>query len=90
MNPAHLALTFCVDKNGTLDALEAVLAIARRGGLQLAALQLRSLPTQDSVFLDLQAAEPDLLDLFMARLHNVIGIDSVEKLYSKYEERVLV
>jgi len=90
MNSAHLALTFCVDKPGTLDALEAVLAIARRGGLQLAALQLRSLPAQDSVFLDLQAPDPDLLDLFMARLHNVIGIDSVEKLYSKYTEMELV
>jgi hypothetical protein len=90
MNPTHLALTFSVDKPGTLDALEAVLAIARRGGLQLAALQLRSLPAHDSVFLDLRAGDPDLLDLFMARLQNVIGIDSVEKIYSQYVDTELV
>lgn len=74
MNDAHLPLRFSVPKTATLDTLEAVLAIARRGGLHLAALELDSSAAHDSVFLKLGAVEADLLDLFMARLHNVIGI----------------
>jgi hypothetical protein len=71
-------LTFFVDKGQTLDALEAALAIARRGGLQLAGLQLRSREQDDAVDLCLQAGEPGLLDLFLARLHNVIGIAGID------------
>lgn len=70
-------LTFFVDKGQTLDALEAALAIARRGGLQLASLQLRSRDADDAVDLCLQAGEPGLIDLFLARLHNVIGIADI-------------
>ncbi len=71
-------LTFFVAKGHTLDALEAALAIARRGGLQLAGLQLHSRAQDDAVDLCLQAGEPDLLDLFLARLHNVIGIAGID------------
>jgi hypothetical protein len=73
--PSHSRhVRFCVDKRQTLDALETALAIARRGGLALGALQLRSGERDDAVFLDLHAPEPDLLELFLARLGNVIGI----------------
>ena len=71
-------LTFFVDKGQTLDALEAALAIARRGGLQLSSLQLRSGAADDAVYLCLQAGEPGLLELFLARLHNVIGIAGID------------
>lgn len=74
MNDPHLPLRFSVPKRATLDTLEAVLAIARRGGLHLAALELDSSAADDIVFLNLRAVEPDLLDLFMTRLHNVIEI----------------
>jgi hypothetical protein len=74
MNDSHLPLRFSVPKRATLDTLEAVLAIARRGGLHLAGLELDSSAAHDTVFLDLRAIEPDLLDLFMTRLHNVIEI----------------
>ncbi len=71
-------LTFFVDKRQTLDALEAALAIARRGGLQLAGLQLDSRNGDDVVHLCVQADEADLLNLFLSRLHNVIGIAAID------------
>lgn len=74
----HQHLTFIVDKGQTLDALEAALAIARRGGLQLAGLQLHSRERDDAVDLCLHAGEADLLELFLARLHNVIGIAAID------------
>lgn len=77
MNDPHLPLRFSVPKRATLDTLEAVLAIARRGGLQLAALELDSSAADDIVSLNLRASETDLLDLFMTRLHNVIEITEI-------------
>lgn len=70
MDYSHLPLTFSLDHNGTLDTLEAVLAIARRGGLRLAKLSLDDL----KVAIELRADDADLLALFSARLHNVIGV----------------
>ncbi|MFB9242525.1 hypothetical protein IV454_15555 [Massilia antarctica] len=83
MNDSHLPLRFSVPRTTTLDTLEAVLAIARRGGLQLAALELDSRGADDTIFLKLRAADTDLLDLFMARLYNVIGITDICPLYEK-------
>ena len=77
MNDSHLPLRFSVPKTATLDTLEAVLAIARRGGLQLAALELDNRAADDTIFLNLRAPDADLLDLFMARLYNVIGISDI-------------
>ena len=77
MNPHRLPLTFAVAKPHTLDAMEAVLAIARRGGCQLASLQLRDGPDTSHVALELHAPEPELLDLFLARLHNLHDIDQI-------------
>ncbi len=74
----HQHLTFTVDKAQTLDALEAALAIARRGGLQLTGLQLRSCEQGNAVDLCLHAGEAGLLELFVARLHNVIGIAVID------------
>jgi hypothetical protein len=70
----NLPLHFSIESPHTLDVLEAVLAIARRGGLQLGQLELRG----QHVYLDLQAGEQDLLDLFLTRLHNVIGVGAIE------------
>jgi hypothetical protein len=75
--PHQRHISFHVDKRQTLDALEMALAIARRGGLGLHALQLRSREDADAIFLDLHAPDPDLLELFIARLRNVVGIDGV-------------
>lgn len=74
----QLALTFTIDRQATLDTMEAVLAIARRGGLQLAALQLRTRAHDDSAYLELLAPDPDLLDLFLARLGNLIGVSDID------------
>jgi hypothetical protein len=79
MNDTHLPVSFSVDKDRTLDTVEAVLAIARRGGLRLGAMQLRSRESDDRVYLELHAPEPDLLDLFMARLHNQVGVDAIDR-----------
>ncbi|HEX8613218.1 MAG TPA: hypothetical protein VF800_18160 [Telluria sp.] len=83
MNDSHLPLRFSVPKTATLDTLEAVLAIARRGGLHLAALELDSGATTDVIYLTLRAIDPDLLDLFMARLHNVIDIIDIGPIQEK-------
>ena len=78
MTCAHLPLTFSVDKDTTLDILEAVLAIARRGGLRLSRLHLQAAAPADLVSMDLLADDPDLLALFAARLNNVIGVTDVD------------
>jgi acetolactate synthase regulatory subunit len=77
MNPHSLPLTFAVGKPQTLDALEAVLAIARRGGCQLASMQLRDGDGANHVALELLAPDPDLLDLFLTRLHNLFDITDI-------------
>ncbi|HEY0063745.1 MAG TPA: hypothetical protein VGC21_16630 [Telluria sp.] len=73
MKPNRLPLTFSVDKDSPLDVLEAVLAIARRGKLQLAYLQV----DRTEVAVELQAEDADLLNLFSARLQNVIGVHDI-------------
>ena len=77
MNPHNLPLSFAVGKPQTLDALEAVLAIARRGNCQLASLQLRDGDHANHVALELTAPDPDLLDLFLTRLHNLFDISEI-------------
>ena len=77
MNPHSLPLTFAIAKTHTLDAMEAVLAIARRGGCHLASLQLRDGPGATQVALELHASAPELLALFLTRLHNLHDIDDL-------------
>lgn len=77
MTDAHLPLTFSVASGDTLDTLEAVLAIARRGGLRLAAMQVAPCTDADQVYLDLRAGEPDLLTLFLARLHSLFCVSDI-------------
>lgn len=74
MTSARLSLSFSIDPDSTFDALEMVLAIARRIGLHLAHLELRG---SAKVVIDLRAAGPDPLALFHARLNNVIGVYDV-------------
>ena len=66
-------LTFTLEPASVLDTLEAVLAMARRGGLRLAALHLQ----RQEVALELEADDGDLIELFNARLHNVIGVHDI-------------
>lgn len=70
MNEPSLPLTFSLDDDAPLDALEAVLAVARRGNVRLSRLHIQ----QRAVAIELQADDPDWLSLFHARLHNLIGI----------------
>ena len=84
MNDYRLPLTFSLDPDRVLDTLEAVLAIARRGNLRLARLQLDS----GAVALELDAHDPDLLDLFGARLHNVIGVHDIAMLQAEGRQTV--
>lgn len=79
MTSAHLPLTFSVDNGTTFDTLEAVLAIARRGGLRLSRLQVQAGTPADRVRLDLLADDPDSLALFEARLGNLIGVADIER-----------
>jgi len=73
MNYSPLALTFSLDHDSALDTLEAVLAIARRGGLHLEKLNLNN----HRVAAELRADDADLLTLFSARLHNLIGVHDI-------------
>lgn len=79
MTSACLPISFSIDNQSTLDTLEAVLAIARRGGLRLARLQLQASATDDRVSLELLADEPGLLELFDARLRNLIGVYGIDR-----------
>lgn len=73
-------LTFLLEPAGTLDTLESVFAIARRGGLRLRRLRLDPKGADDFVYLRLSADDPDLLDLFRARLANLIGVHEIRVL----------
>ena len=79
MNDAKLSLNFQFPTADTFDTLEAVLAIARRGGLHLRAMRV-SAPSvhRMSAFLQLEAHEGDLLDLFIARLQNLFCVEDVQ------------
>jgi hypothetical protein len=70
MNEHCLSLTFSLDDQAPLHALEAVLAVARRGNVRLARLDV----DHCAVAIALQADDPDLLALCHARLHNLIGV----------------
>jgi hypothetical protein len=73
MNEHRLPLTFSLDQDSPLDALEAVLAIARRGGVRLARLQVQHC----TVALELRADDADLLALFRARLQNLFSVHDI-------------
>ena len=77
MRHHHLPLHFSIPNEDALNILEAVLAIARRGGLELGALRLHSGAHAAKVCLQVRASERELIDLFLARLHNVIGIEEL-------------
>ena len=87
-------LTFLLEPASTLDTLEAILAIARRGGLTLGGLGLHREGRDNRVCLRLDSADADLLDLFTARLNNVIGVHAlcrrpVDQLYTCADELAL-
>lgn len=80
MTSAQRPLTFCLDKEAAIDTLEAVLAIARRGGLRLSRLHLTARETDDLVCIELLASEHDLLDLFEHRLRNLVNVFNIEQM----------
>jgi hypothetical protein len=73
MTTARLSLGFSIEPDCTFDTIEMVLATARRTGTRLARLDVRAY----EVLLQLDAGDEDLLMLFRARLHNVIGVHSI-------------
>ncbi|PWF54777.1 hypothetical protein [Massilia glaciei] len=78
-HPSQLDVRFSVPAEHAFNALETVLAIARRGALSLFSLELGPAGTKGDhvVRLALRADEADPLALFMLRLQNVIDIDNV-------------
>jgi hypothetical protein len=70
MNPPNLFLTVHLADDDPLGAIEAVLATARRGGIDLLRMELAA----GTLALHLCAADTERLDLFTARLDNLIGI----------------
>ncbi len=77
MNEHHLPLSFSLVAAETLDTLEAVLAIARRGGLRLVYLHVVDTERATDVALTLCAADADPLALFLARLNNLVGVHDI-------------
>jgi acetolactate synthase regulatory subunit len=82
MNYAHLTLSFSVSAEHAFNTLEAVLAIARRGGLAMGQLELGRVTQAGThgVLLEVCADEPDRLDLFMLRLQGVFDITDLSAL----------
>ncbi len=78
MKNALLPLTFSVASADTLDTLEAVLAIARRGGVRLNAMKVHACShARDEVDLVLSALDADLLALFLARVRNLFCVEEL-------------
>lgn len=73
-------LTFLLEPDSSLHTLEAILATARRGGLQLGALRLHREGRDNAVYLRLCAADASLLELFSLRLDNIIGVHEICRL----------
>lgn len=69
----NLHLTLHLAHDDPLGAIEAVLATARRGGVALPWMELAA----NTLALHATAADPDRLDLFAARLANLIGVDEL-------------
>ncbi|MES2902465.1 MAG: hypothetical protein V4723_22245 [Pseudomonadota bacterium] len=74
MHSHHLSLSFRIETKDTLATLETVFATARRGNVALAGLQLRHPDAEHEIVMDVTAHESEWLDLFLARLHNIIGV----------------
>lgn len=77
MTSATLSLTFAIDQDEPAGTLEMVLATARRGGVTLAGLNFTDIGRHARARLLLASDEADRLDLFLARLHNIIGVSSI-------------
>jgi acetolactate synthase regulatory subunit len=77
MTLTHLPLSFCIEKECPIGTLEAVLATARRGGLQLVSLTMQQGDGRESVALELAATDRDLLDLFCRRLENIVDVSAI-------------
>ncbi len=74
MNTHHLTLTFFTEADEALATLESVLATARRGNVAITRFQMEPARHDQELWLDASASEPELLDLFVARLSNIIGL----------------
>ena len=70
MNADLHTLTFAIDPQAAFDTLEAVLATARRGGLDLSSLYIEAATAEMTV----RTTEPDRFALFRARVDNLAGI----------------
>ncbi len=79
MTSAHLPLAFCLDPDYAIDTLEAVLATARRGGLQLTSLNVHCRQTEQQVYLELRGDDANMLELFERRLGNLFGVFNIER-----------
>ncbi len=78
MTTSRLPFTFSVDKATPFDTLEAVLASARRGGLTLVNMRAHATDGAVRVSIELLAQERDLLDLFAARLGNLVDVFDIQ------------
>ena len=72
-------LTFLLEPASTLDTLEAILATARRGGLQLDALRVQPEGADNAVHMRVRGPDADMLDLFTLRLHNLMDVHAIER-----------
>ncbi|MES3023333.1 MAG: hypothetical protein V4857_17355 [Pseudomonadota bacterium] len=79
LHTSQLSIHFSVSAEHAFNALEAVLAIARRGGLSIGALKVEPAGPAGAhvVWLELRASEEDPLALFLARLQGVFDIDDL-------------
>lgn len=67
-------LFFRVDQMAVCSTLEAVLACARRGGIELSALHASRAPRTVEVRLQVHADDDDALRLFVLRLGCIIDV----------------
>ena len=77
MDTTTFSLTFSLAKSDPMGTLEAALATARRGGIDLVSLTFAEGSHGDTAAMRVRSDDADRLELFLVRLANLIDVSNL-------------
>ncbi len=77
MDTTTFSLTFSIARCDPMGTLEAVLATARRGGIELVSLTFAEGSHTDTAAMRVRSDEADRLELFLLRLGNLFDVSNL-------------